>query len=319
MSNGIIYNPQPTRVWSRVQNSCTTNQNNTNIQNDIVYIPLTNQYVTPAQAQYQAQLFQKGNILQYKNNSANLTKNQKYSRLSNGLVNTRKKSYATQSVTYTNPNTSSLLRVNYASIPYPNQIVGAPNNPSGPYQPDMPNPFDCSSNILQDGGNLVCNAVVNPCSGKIIEQTTKSYQICNSSSCSDVPGKPIELCWYPGVQTWYPKQRYIMPNSLNKWPQGYKGFVSAVTLQAPVLDFTMNNSTEINLTWSVNNNLCLPISNYNIYQNNVLINTVSYQINSININNLIPNEIYNFYVESFSTTIPSEPSNIVTIYTMPNI
>jgi hypothetical protein len=104
MSMSINYNPQPPRVWTRVQNPCSTNQNNTNIQNDIVYIPLTNQYVTPLEAQYQAQLLSKGNILQYKNNSANLTKSQKYSRISNGLSITRKKSYATQSVTYTNPN-----------------------------------------------------------------------------------------------------------------------------------------------------------------------------------------------------------------------
>ena len=66
MSSGINYNPRPPRVWSRVQDRCTTNQNNTNIENDIVYIPLTKQYVTPAQAQYQGQMLEKGNVLQYK-------------------------------------------------------------------------------------------------------------------------------------------------------------------------------------------------------------------------------------------------------------
>jgi hypothetical protein len=311
MSSGINYNPIPPRVWSRVQDQCTTNQNNTNIENDIVYIPLTKQYVTPAQAQYQAQMLQKGNILQYKNNSANLTKNQKYSRISKGFGNLRRKCYATQNATYSNPNTSSLLRVNYTNIPYPNQIVGSPNNISGPYQPNVPNPFDCSSNLLQDGGNLVCNAIVNPCTGEIIE-SFKSYQLCYSSTCSDVPGRPIELCWYPGTQTWYPKQRYIMSNSLNKWPEGYKGFVSAVTPVPPVLSITVNSLlTEANLSWTINSSACLPIANYKIYQDGLLINIVSYEITSQTIQNLIPNQTYTFYVEAVNGKLNSGLSNIV--------
>ena len=66
---GINSVPNPSRVWSRVQNRCTTNQNNIDIINDIVYVPLTNQYLTPGQAQYEEQIFQKANILQYKKNS----------------------------------------------------------------------------------------------------------------------------------------------------------------------------------------------------------------------------------------------------------
>ena len=157
MPNGVNYNPVPTRVWSRVQNNCSTNQNNTNIKNDIIYIPILNKYVTPAEANYQLQMFEKGNILQFKKNNSNFTKNQKYSRISKGLSNSRKKNYATQSDVYTNPNTTSLMRVNYTNIPYPNQIVGSPNNISGPFQPNVPNPFACNTNILQDGGNYVAH------------------------------------------------------------------------------------------------------------------------------------------------------------------
>ena len=308
----INYNPQPPRVWTRVQNPCSTNQNNTNIKNDIVYIPLTNQYVTPLEAQYQAQLLEKGNILQYKNNSANLTKSQKYSRISNGLSITRKKSYATQSVTYTNPNISNLLRVNYKNIPYPNDIVGSPNNPSGPYQINLSSPLNCPSNVLQDGGNLVCNAIVNPCTQQIV----KTYQptpACFLTTCSDVPGKPINLCWYQNIPTWYPRKRYTMPNSLSKWPEGYKGFVSAVRPASPVLSLSMSvNNTQANLSWTIQVSNCLPISSFNIYQDGVLINNVSYQITSFVISNLVPTQEYSFYVESLSTTIVSEPSNIVT-------
>ena len=322
MSNGIVYNPRPPRVWSRVQNSCTTNQNDTNIANDIVYIPLTKQYVTPAQAQMQAQMLQKGNILQYKKNSANLTKSQKYSRISQGLASTRRKCYATQSQTYTNPNTSSLLRVNYTNIPYPNDIVGQPNNPSGPYQPNVPNPFDCSSNLLQDGGNLVCNAIVNPCTGQIIEQF-QSYQKCYLSTCSDVPGLPVELCWYPGTQTWYPRNTYTMNNSLNKWPEGYKGFVSAVTPVPPNLTISSNaTNTVAILSWSMVITNALPISNYRIYQNGSFIETVSYTTTTLTLSNLTPYETYTFYVVAISgeltaNILVSEPSNTVSVYLVP--
>ena len=226
---GINSVPNPSRVWSRVQNRCTTNQNNIDIINDIVYVPLTNQYLTPGQAQYEEQIFQKANILQYKKNSSNLTKKQKYSQISKGFGNLRRKYYATQSVSYTNPNTSSYLRVNYNSVSYPNNLVGSPNNISGPYQTNIPDPFNCvSTNILQDGGILVCNAIVDPCSGKIIE--TFKNSLCYPTTCSDVPGPPIELCWNPSVQTWYPRKRYTMSNGLDKFPVNYKGFVSAIPI-----------------------------------------------------------------------------------------
>jgi hypothetical protein len=312
MSNGFYYNPIPPRAWTRVQNQCTTNQNNTNIKNDLVYIPLTKEYTTPLQAQNQEQMWQKGNILQYKNNSANFTKKQKYSQISRGCGSSRKKCYATQSLIYTNPNTSSFQRVNYTSVPIVNSIVGSPNNPSGPYQAITSNPFDCSSNILKDGGNLVCSAIVNPCTDEVI-QFFKPPNFCFPSSCSDVPGSQIVLCWNPNIQTWIPRTRYTMPNSLNKWPEGYKGFVSAVTPTPPVLSITMNTyGNQASLSWTTNTNVCMPISSYNIYQNGVLINTVPYQITSADVYDLNSSSTYSFYVESVSGTILSSPSNIVT-------
>ena len=246
MSCGINSVPIPPRVWSRVQNRCTTNQNNIDIINDIVYIPLTKQYVTPGQAQYEEQILQKGNILQYKNNSSNLTKKQKYTQICKGFGPSRKKCYATQSLTYTNPNTSSYLRANYTNIP-PNTLVGTPNNVSGPYQTNVTNPFNCSTDILQEGGNLVCNAIVDPCSGKIIE--TFQNPLCYPTTCSDVPGTPIELCWYPNLQTWFPRNRYTMSNGLDKFPTNYKGFVSAVPIPdiVPVINMNRVNNAIQNI------------------------------------------------------------------------
>jgi len=308
MSININYNPQPPRVWTRVQGNCSTNQSN--IANDIVYIPLTNQYATPLEAQFQEQMLQKGNILQYKNNSASLTKNQKYSQLSKGLGNSRKKNYATQSQVYTNPNTSSLSRINYTTI-YPNDIVNAPNNPSGPYQTNVPNPFNCPTNGLQDGGNLLCNTIVNPCSEAVIETFSHTNPLCYSTSFSNVPGKPINLCWYTNVQSWYPKKRYQMSNSLNKWPEGYKGFVSAVTPVPPVLSISPSLPGTASLSWTTNTSNCLPISSYNLYQNGILINVFPYQINSTTVYGLTIGETYTFYVVSVSQNISSQPSNTV--------
>jgi len=312
MSNSYNYNPIPPRVWSRVQNQCT-NINASNNPNDTVYIPLTKQYATPLAAQQQTQMMSKGNVLQYKNNSANLTKSQKYSQISKGFGPTRRKCYATQSQTYTNPNTSSLLRVNYTNIPYPNQIVGAPNNPSGPYQSNVPNPFDCSSNSLQDGGNLVCNAYVNPCTGEVI-QTTKTQQ-CYPNYCSDVPGPITELCWNPSLQTWYPRNRLTMSNSLNKWPQGYKGLVSAVTPAPPILTLVSSTNTTVTLSWTTSNNECFPISAFNIYQNGIIVTTVSYTVTTITLNLVCGSN--SFYVIAISYNTESLPSNIITTTFVP--
>jgi hypothetical protein len=236
MSNSYIYNPNPTRVWSRVQGICTDDTNfSTN-----VFVPLTNTVVPQSEANIQNQILYKGNILQYKKNSSSLTQKQKYAQISKGFWSNRKKCFATQNVTYSNPNTTGMQRVNYTEIPFPNQIVGQPNNISGPFQYNVQNPYDCSSNVLQDGGTLVCNAFIDPCSGEIIQ--TVSQQQCFPTYCSDVPGPVINLCWNPSLSTFYPRQTYKMTNSLNKWPQGYKGLVSAVTPVAPTLLSAVNNS-----------------------------------------------------------------------------
>ena len=311
MSNSYNYNPAPPRVWSRVQNQCTYIIPNSSYNS--AYIPLTNQTVSLAQANYEEKIFYKGNILQYKGNSSRLTKKQKYTQLAKGFGPNRTKIFATQTQTYTNPNTTGLLRANYTTYPYLNQIVGAPNNISGPFQYNAPNPFDCSSNSIQDGGTLVCGTYANPCTGEIIKTGSTSSIICNSASASDVPGTSI-LCWNNNIQTWFPRQRYFMNNSTDKWPQGYKGFKSAVTPEAPVLTLVSYTPTSVALSWTdISNNNCIPISSYNIYQNGILIETQPYTITSTTINNLSSGTTYNFYITSVSTNIQSEQSNQINI------
>ena len=116
----------------------------------------------------------------------------------------RKKVFATQSQTYTNPNTTGLLRVGYTTYPYPNEITGAPNNISGPFAYNIQNPNDCSGNSIQDGGTLVCGTFANPCTGEIIQQTPTTATICNPASASDVPGSSF-LCWNENIQTFFPR------------------------------------------------------------------------------------------------------------------
>lgn len=223
----MSYNPNPPRVWSRVQNPCTYIEPGSTYRE--AFNPLTGQTVSLAQADYEMKQIYKGNILQYKANSARFTKSQKYSQLARMAGPNRTKVFATQSETYSNPNTTGLLRVGYTTYPFPNQIPGAPNNISGPFAYGIPNPNGCSGNSIQDGGTLVCGTYANPCSEEIFIQEPTSTFICNPASASNVPGSSV-LCWNNKVQTWFPRQRYFMNNSTDKWPVNYKGLVSAIDL-----------------------------------------------------------------------------------------
>ena len=223
----MCYNPNPPRVWSRVQNPCTFIPPNLPFQYN-VFVPLTNETMSQAQADYGEKQLYKGNILQYKANSAQLTKSQKYAQLAKCLGPSRTKIFATQSETYTNPNTTGLLRAGFQTYTYPNEIVGAPNNISGPFQYNVTNPNDCSSNTVLDGGILVCGTYANQCTNEVYSSSNRSSVICNPASASNVPGTAM-LCWNTKVQPWFTKPRYTMNNSTNKWPVNYKGFVSAYT------------------------------------------------------------------------------------------
>ena len=199
----VKYNPVPPRAWSRVQSKCT-------------YPPSSGDGKF-AQTQYEQQMLLKGNILQYKKNSSGLTKNQRYAKIAKGTWVNRTKTWATQSDTYSNPNTTSLLRVNFVTISSTNNAFS-----------NRSDPFNCTNTEIKDGGSLICNTTVNPCTGEIIERTI-SQTICNPSTDSDVPGAMTLLCWNEGNPTWYPRQTYVMSTSGNKWPTNYKALVSAVS------------------------------------------------------------------------------------------
>lgn len=98
---GKNYNPVPTKEWYRFENQCVYNTT------PIGEVILNNNTI------YELAVLRKGNILQYKNNSSNLTQKQRYSQIARGMWTNRKKTWATQSQTYTNPDTTNNKRVNY--------------------------------------------------------------------------------------------------------------------------------------------------------------------------------------------------------------
>lgn len=302
----MSYLPIPPRVWSRVQNECSVNTSSSNL----VFDPLTGQFMPQEEYNRLKQIQIKGNILQYKNNSTQLTKKQKYSKIAKGQWTNRTKTWATQSLTYSNPNTTSLQRVNTSTLaatantPFVTNIYSIPPNPFGC-------PIDVSGGII-DGGNLVGTITVNPCTNKVIKTTTTNN--CNLSTDCDVPGPPIALCWNPKLPTYYPRQNLINNNSTDKWPINYKGLVSAVRLPAPIL----NGNTSCNIitiSWNYNDYNCLPLTSFNIYLNGKIYKNVPKNINSYTFEETTGT--YNIFITALSQTIESDPSNTLNIYISP--
>lgn len=259
MSN-YNYNPEPPRVWSRVQSQQTYINENFPFQYD-VYVPLIDETIPQEDADFLTKQINKGNILQYKANSARLTKSQKYSQLARGMGPSRKKVFATQSETYTNPNTTGLLRKDYITYNQ-NDIVGAPKNPD-----------NCPDNLIKDGGTLVAGIYANPCTGEIYKEDEVNANLFNPSSASDVPGQD-QLYWNSKLQPWIPRQRYTMTNSSNKWPINYKGLKSAITpnIIPPIIRFSLIQNNSINLNWKID--YLYKMDSFNIYVNGIFIKNI---------------------------------------------
>jgi len=264
---GPFYNPKPTREWSRVENACTY-QNPTVDGSQQTFIPLLNKTVPNYQVAAYLQLLAKGNVLQYKKNSADLTRNQRFSLIAQNKWTNRTTTYATQSEIFSNPNNQSLVRagtfgnitadgvptlrpptrpkVHVAPIypvvpgyiaggaPNGNPVVPPPPAPGPPATTIVPPatpPTPPETVVFQDGGVLVCNQTEDPVTGVII---TKPYAPnVHPTTDSDVPGKTEYLYWDDTIQSWYPRQRYTMNNSTDKWPYNSKTIVPAGGFNPP--------------------------------------------------------------------------------------
>uniref|UniRef100_A0A6C0IU69 Uncharacterized protein n=1 Tax=viral metagenome TaxID=1070528 RepID=A0A6C0IU69_9ZZZZ len=351
IENGInsgCYLPQPPREWSRVQNSCSLVNDSTS--NGFVKLPYSNKLVPSPLVSYNLQMLAKGNVLQYKANSGNLTKAQRYSKIARGQWTNRNTTWASQSTNgITNPNTSSLKRVdtfNIALDPISGQVLGPtllpvtcpqpinnvypsipstiqsstseppvpppppPVPPSGPTVPPVPQLPDTPPIVIQDSGSMVCSIQENICTGET--KSFKANQICNLTTDSDVPGRIEPLCWNDGTPTWYPRQRYTMSNSTNKWPINAKFIQSAIRPSPPIIIDVSYSNNNLTLKWKQTHPLCLPINKYFIYQNNILIQIVNANIFTTSISIQQPGT-YQYYVISVSNNIQSNSSNIETI------
>ena len=107
--------PQPPRVWSRLQSRCSTTVPSED-NNPLIFFPLTNEIIPLNQAAARLQMIEKGNVLQYKKNSSDITRKQRYAAIQKGQWVSRSKTYATQNILVSDPNIRGLKRVNYTTI-----------------------------------------------------------------------------------------------------------------------------------------------------------------------------------------------------------
>ena len=288
----VNYFPIPPRLWSRVQSQCSLS---IGVGNNFDY----------ATSDYKRQMLLKGNILQYKKNSSDLTKKQRYAQIAKGMWTNRKITWATQSASYTNPNTTSLQRVNFTIIDPSNNIYSNPPNPFWAY--------GCPSTEIKDGGSLICSTTVNPCTDEVISQTL-SQKVCNPTTDSDVPGEIIELCWNDGTPTWYPRQRYTMGTGGNKWPVNSKEIVSAIHPNPPILLSITIDSNSVFLEWESGNNDCYPVQVFYIYDNDKIIKKVPYPNLSTTVFDLFNCTTNVFYITAVIYKTQSDPSNSLSAF-----
>ena len=349
-NNSNCYLPQPPRAWSRVQNSCSLT---TNIDDNLfVTVPLTGEVVSASILYYKMAMLNKGNVLQYKANSSNLTKAQRYSKIAKGQWINRNTTWAIQSTRgYTNPNTTSLKRsgnvVNIAIDPITGAVIGPttapptcpqpitpindvlPSNGGGGSDvndPDIPPPVEPTPGsdvfpaiipdtpvnpiVIQDGGVLICSEQENICTGET--KSSISQQLCNPTSDSDVPGTIQQLCWNDGTPTWYPRSRYVMTNSANKWPVNAILSSSVKPYPSVITSFTVLDTT-VTLTWTQDTK-CLPVSRFIIFNNNLPIKTVDGTVFTTDIS-VLQCSVNNIYIISEIGNVSSDISNIVNVNT----
>tara|TARA_B100000073_G_scaffold334137_1_gene326347 strand:- start:6249 stop:6872 length:624 start_codon:yes stop_codon:yes gene_type:complete len=200
--------PNPTRMWSRVENRHTYDANDHD-PNALVNSPITGDLIPVYLLSKELQMIHKGNILQYKHN-AQLSKTHNYvSKIRNKRVN-RNKTIATQGQKYTNPNISNFQRVNFKTT----------ESSVKPTDECFNININQSSFIIKDGGTLINKTQVNPCTyeEKIFEECSR----CHLTTSSGVPGNPQRLCWNPRISIWNPRRDLTMGNSGDKWPTNVK-------------------------------------------------------------------------------------------------
>jgi len=103
------YNPNPPREWYRFRPAWADDLGGQRIGS---FLYPGYEYFSPS--------YKKGNVLQYKCNSSNLTRQQRYAQIARGLWTNRTKTWGSQSETVSNPNTDILQRLGGSEFRVPN-------------------------------------------------------------------------------------------------------------------------------------------------------------------------------------------------------
>lgn len=206
-----------------------------------------------------------------------------------------------------------MKRVGFVEYPKNDIIPGSPANLAGPYVPvsTLTDPFNCPNFTFKDGGSLVCSTYENPCTGEVVERTFQPNYYPTSDS--DVPGPIKYLYWDPRLQTWFPRERLTMSNSLNKWPINYKLFKSAIHPGAPKLEIVSSTINSVELAWTIdgNDNRCFPVSKFSIFVDNSLYKTIVNSTDYTTTLSGLNNGPYDIYIIGILSGNSSPPSNIV--------
>ena len=298
-----FYFTTPTISWSRYQNNCSVILNSVPDESENVFEhPITGEMVNYATYIEALQYIKKGNILQYRKNAMELPARRRYSYLMQGFGPSRTKQYATQTATYTNPNTRSLKRVGYTTVPATSAILYAEGiNNCG------------NDETMKDGGFMLCNITVDPCSDEVIQTRTNDPIIATQSS-SDVPSNgSSKLFWSNKVKTWNSRPKRHMLFASSTFPQGFKGFTSAVHFTPPILSDVSDGSTpdHASLSWIIEDSGCMPVLSYDVYNTGVLVATTTSQ--NIIIENAHADALNNYSVVSVNNSVRSPDSNIVVV------
>lgn len=245
------YLPIPPRLWERTNATCEILFEK--LEDGTVFYPYFNRKVSNSEVAYLTKMLYKGNILQYPSPSTNvggMTKKTNYSRIAKGFGKYKKKSWASQTDSYTSPNTNMFYRSRYSITsnnlngeikipecddePYvEDNVLPIPSDPvqdlENPVFPPLDNPIDATAydypivpiepiinNSVIEGGRLSHCTQGNICTG-IIKEIVREIP-CFPTSASDVPGPIINLCYPSNFPAFYPRVRKTYTNTSTKWP-----------------------------------------------------------------------------------------------------
>lgn len=142
------------------------------------------------------------------------------------------------------------------------------------------------------------------------EKTTSV--ICNSSKCSNVPGKEMFLCWDSNYKPSLTRLTYKKTDVAQNTNKNNKNVSITIKPYPPTLFIISETNDTVTIQMKHLVNSCLKINNYKIYQNNEFKQIFSSSVNTFAIKK-IPEVSNNFYVSSISNDIESYPSNFITV------